>query len=257
LTQFTPPQSVISKIEQLDAQSMFTDFEIQYLQGARGTVVNCDYFPVTINSFPTNPATGQPFTPTQFLNHVRKYINSFINTNYSSFSPSTVTGINESQIWNSSNGLGAILHIDIPFPGGDGSVICSQHNNSSWILTTIEVPYGSNQGEDGIHPVSGNREFGIFQNPNGSYTFYTRAVDRMTDSFESTFAENSTIFLNAFENPDLLWNSLTNKVSNYVQNNGGSAITPVATNNKIWRPNWYKVRQYLRGEVPLSALGCH
>ena len=129
-----------------------------------------------------------------------------------------------------------------------------KHNNSTWIFTTIEVPYGS-QGYDGEHPVSGNREFGIFQNPDGSYTFYARGVDRITDFFDSSWAENITS--NPFENPDLLWGSLTEKVSNYVQNNGGNAVTPISIDNKKWRPNWNKVKQYLNGQIPLSGLGCN
>ncbi len=95
----------------------------------------------------------------------------------------------------------------------------------------------------------------IFQNPDGSYTFYTRGVDRIFQSLDSSWAENVTE--NPFENPDLLWGSLTSKVSYYVQNNGGNAITPISTNNKKWRPNWNKVKQYLNGQIPLSGLGCN
>jgi hypothetical protein len=142
-------------------------------------------------------------------------------------------------------------------PAGDGSVICSQYNNTSLTFTTIEVPWGFDEGEDGIHPVSGNREFSIVQNPNGSYTFFTRAADRMTDSFDSTIAENGTIFGNPFENPDSLWNSLKSEVHTFVQNNNGSSVAPSSNDNKIWRPNWSKVRQYLRGEVSISELGCN
>jgi hypothetical protein len=256
LTQFTPPQAVINKINTLDSQS-FGDFNIQYISAAKGAAINLDYFPLTINQLPTNPTNGQQFTPSQFLSYIRKNINSFVNTNISEFSPSTITGINETQLWNSNNPLGAILHINIPSPAGDGSVICSQYNNTSWTFTTIEVPWGPSEGQDGIHPVSGNREFGIVQNPNGSYTFFTRAADRMTDGFESTIAENGTIFANPFANPDSLWNSLKSKVHTFVQNNNGSSITPSSNDNKIWSPNWSKVRQYLRGEVSISELGCN
>lgn len=101
LTQFSPPQSVKNKIESLNNQSIFTDYNIQYLDHAAGAAINLDYFPVTINQMPTNPQTGNQFTPSQFLNYVRLNINNFVNTNISSFSPSTITGINESAIWNS------------------------------------------------------------------------------------------------------------------------------------------------------------
>jgi hypothetical protein len=257
LIKFSPPQSVKDKIQKLDNQSLLTNYNIQYLEHASGAAINLDYFPVTINSLPKNPATGIKFTPTQFLNYVRLNINNFVDTNISRFSPTTLTtGYNESQIWNSSNPLGAIIHIDIPQPAGDASVICSVSDSNHWVFTTIEVPYGIFQGQDGIHPVSGNREFGLIQNSNGTYTFYTRGVDRMTDGFESSAAENSTIFVDPFANPDKLWNSLKTKVANFVQNNGGSSVTPTTSQNVIWRPDWYKVRQVLRGEIPISDLGC-
>ncbi|MCA6421241.1 MAG: hypothetical protein IM568_00305 [Flavobacterium sp.] len=256
LTQFIPPQSVINKIENLDSQ-FFGVFDIQTISNAKGAAINLDYFPLTINQLPNNPSTGQQFTPTQFLNYIRRNINLFVNTDISEFSPSTITGIDESQIWYSNNPIGAIIHINIPLPAGDGSVICSQYNTTSWTFTTIQVPWGVNQGQDGIHPVSGNREFGIVQNPNGSYTFFSRAADRMTDGLESIIAENGTMFSNPFENPDSLWNSLKIKVHNFVQNNNGSSITPSSNENRIWRPAWNKVRQYLRGEVSISELGCN
>lgn len=259
LIKFTPPQSVKEKIQILDNQSMLTDYKIQYLEHAKGAAINLDYFPVTINTLPTNPTNGQKFTPTQFLNYVRLNINSFVDTSISSFTPTSLnTGYNESQIWNSSNPLGAIIHINIPGLAGDGSVICSKTDENHWVFTTIEVPYGPLQGQDGIHPVSGNREFGLIANPNGTYTFYTRGVDRMTDGFESLMAENSNIVLGSpFDRPDILWNSLKTKIHNFVQNNGGSSATPSTSQNAIWRPDWTKVRQVLRGELAISDLGCN
>ena len=121
----------------------------------------------------------------------------------------------------------------------------------------MEVPYGFDQGKDGIHPVSGNREFGLIQNSNGTYTFYTRGVDRMTDGFDSTMGENLNIILgDPFAKPDKLWNSLKTKVATFVQNNGGNSVAPTISQNVIWRPDWTKVRQVLRGEISISELGC-
>ena len=122
----------------------------------------------------------------------------------------------------------------------------------------IALQWSPFQGQDGNHPVNGNREFGLTQNPNGSYTFYTRGVDRMTDGLDSIIAQNANIFLGSpFDNPDLLWNSLKTKIFNFVQNNSGSAQPLSSSPNVIWRPDWYKVRQVLRGEIPISDLGCN
>jgi hypothetical protein len=259
LIQLSIPQLVKDKIQTLDNQSVLTDYNIQYLEHARGAAINLDYFPVTINVLPINPLTGMQFTPSQFLNYVRLNINNFVNTSISSFSPTTLnTGFNETQIWNSTNPLGAIIHINIPQPAGDGSVVCSETDSNHWVFTTLEVPWSpSDDNADGIHPVSGNREFGLVHNSNGSYTFYTRGVDRMTNGFESIIGENSNIVMGSpFDNPDILWNSLKTKVYNFVTSNGGLAQPVLNIDNKIWRPNWVKVRQVLRGDIPISDLGC-
>lgn len=80
----------------------------------------------------------------------------------------------------------------------------------------------------------------------------------MTDSFDSTIAENGNIILGSpFDKPDILWNSLKTKVFTFVQDNGGSSVTPSPSQNVIWRPDWTKVRQVLRGEVAISDLGCN
>lgn len=255
LVQFSPPQSVKNKINSLD-ESNFGDYNIQYITHAKGAIANMDYFPVEISVLPTNPSTGQQYTPSQFLHHIRKNLNSFVDTSLCSFSPSQITGYNESQIWNSDNPVGAIIHININASAGDGSVICSESTTSKWKFTTIEVPWDLSDGYDGIHPVSGTREFGLIQNPNGSYTFYTRGVDRITDGFESTLAENSTMWMDAFEEADALWNSLRSKVHNYVQMNNGTVQPLNSTPNKIFRPDWNSVRRVLKGEIPISELGC-
>ena len=255
IVQHTPPQSVLDKIQNLDENS-FGDFDVQNIKDASGAVVNMDYFPVKINELPNNPATNDQFSPNEFLEHIRKNINSFIDTNLSEFSPSEVTGIDEEVIWNSDNPIGSILHIDISGGPGDGSVICSQHSPTKWTFTTIEVPYNLFvQGYDGEHPVSGNREFGIEQNNDGSYTFYTRGVDRITTPFDSGIAQ---IFYgdNAFDDPDALWNSFKTGVHEFVEINGGYSQQPTDFDNSISRPNWDDVRNVLEGNKPISDLGC-
>lgn len=254
LANYQIPTSVIEKINALDLSS-YGDYNIQRLKDGKGAIVNMDLFAVNISTLPINPITNSTFTPKEFLKHIRLNINDFVNTSLSSFSPSTITSYNEHQIWNSSNPLTAIIHINIAPPAGDGSVICSKAEDDSWIFTTIEVPWGYGQGYDGIHPVSGNREFGLIENINGSYTFYTRGIDRMTDSFESLYAENTTIIGSAFDTPDMLWNSLRNGVHDFVENNSGNADNLNDTPPITFRPAWNQVRRVLIGEIPISELG--
>ncbi|RAV27409.1 hypothetical protein [Sinomicrobium soli] len=70
--------------------------------------------------------------------------------------------------------LRAVIGIDIKGPDNE-SVIVSDYNTEKWTFSTIFDP------KYGEHPVSGNRDFGYTQNGDGSYTFYTRGVDRLTD----------------------------------------------------------------------------
>jgi hypothetical protein len=79
-------------------------------------------------------------------------------------------------------------------------------------FSTITSPLDYN------HPVSGNREFGIFENPNGDgYTFYIMGVDRQSDWM---FALANT-FGNSFAKADELWSSIQKNMTNFLNNQGG------------------------------------
>lgn len=148
---------------------------IQDINDAYSSIVNMDYFPITVNQLPI--VQGTRLTAEEFLTHIRKNINDFVHTNLAKFTPYEWPSYNEAALWNSSNPLGAVIEIDIAEYMGvsdDGSVIVSGYSPDKWTFTTIYDPkYGS-------HPVSGHRDFGYVENPNGSYTFYTRGVDRLT-----------------------------------------------------------------------------
>ena len=238
-----PLDEVISKITELeqsypDAIALFAgDFEIQNLSDASGTVVNMDYFSVNVTTLPIG------MTAEDLLYEIRTNINSFINTEYSEFSPyDEYSGYpyNEGSIWNSSNPLGAILHIKIP--KDQGSVICSDYQDNYWRFTTISAPY------DWTHPVSGTREFGFTPNSDGSYSFYTRGVDRITQSINEWFGESAT-----FEGADNLWTSLQSGIEFYINTNGGNA----QANDPIReRPDWEKLEMFLTGVISIEKFGC-
>ncbi|MDZ4146790.1 MAG: hypothetical protein U1C58_00755, partial [Flavobacteriaceae bacterium] len=254
LAQHIPPQNVLDKLRQIDKNNttLFGDFEVQFIQDAKGAVINMDYFPVIIDRLPNNPNTGQQFTPNGFLEYIRKNINNFINTELTEFIPNFQTGFNEQDIWLSSSPVGAIYSLNIP-DGHDGSVVCSEYNiNSSWIFTTLSMPWGFAQGLDGPHPVSGNREWGYSQNTDGSYTFFTRAVDRMESSLDVEIASYLTAG-NPFSGADALWLSFQQKVQNFTNLNGGIGNIALPSIN---RPNWDEVKEVLLGNRPISDLGC-
>ena len=211
--------------------------KVQKIDDAYSSIVNLDYFPVTVDELPV--IGGVRATPEQFLQHIRKNINNFVDTYYSEFAPYNWYGVDDTHLWNSNNPLGAVVAIDI---GGldNGSVIVSSSSSEKWTFTTIFDP------QYGEHPVSGNRDFGYVENNDGSHTFYTRGVDRLT-SWDGEFAR--FMFDDyPFNAADALWTSFQNEVANFVNNHGGNATVDPT---EIARPEWADI---VDGVKPLSTL---
>tara|TARA_R110002124_G_scaffold250993_1_gene416125 strand:- start:55 stop:1530 length:1476 start_codon:yes stop_codon:yes gene_type:complete len=189
LAQHTAPQSVQNKINNLPS-SLTNNFEIQSLSEANGTMVNLDYFSVSVTNLPNNPNTNTQFTADEFLDYIRRNFNDFVEG--STFEPYCEIASmcqTETDLWSSNNPLSSIIYIDIPLD--DGVVVCTEYTNSYWYFMTMNAPYSGN------HPVSGTRQFGYEQNLDGIYNFFVRGVDR----FDSNIDENlawATQFGNAF-----------------------------------------------------------
>ena len=248
---FQPPAAIIDKLNTVyniitipgtayDQPAMtFDDIaRVQDINDAYSPIVNMDYFSVKVNTLPI--VNGTRLTADQFLHYIRTNINSFVDDNISSFDPYEYGSTNDANLWNSSNPTGAIVSIDIF--GNDGSVITSSNSNNKWTFTTIHDPL------NGEHPVSGNRDFGYTTNSDGSYTFYTRGVDRITDLF-TTLVQSTTGFV--FTSADALWESFQNGINNFVLNNNG--ISDVE-DPQILRPDWQTVVDVINGTKPLSTL---
>lgn len=212
---------------------------IQDINNAYSTVVNLDYFPITVSQLPI--VNGNRLTPSEFLSHIRLNINNFVNTNKAQFEPYNYLGIDDRGLWNSNNPLDAVILINM-FGPDNGSVIVSHYSADKWTFTTITEPiYGT-------HPVSGNRDFGYTQNTNGSYTFYSRGVDRLT-TWYSTAAQS--ILQVPFSQADALWASFQQKVSEFVNQNGGTATIAAS---HIERPNWVRIQEVINGHRSIDYL---
>ncbi|QIH36770.1 hypothetical protein [Sphingobacterium sp. DR205] len=243
---FTPSGAIIDRLNQLSASPHIVPglnspiiARIQNIDNAYSSVVNMDYFSVNVNKLPT--VGNEQMSAENFLQMIRVNINGFVDQNRSKFTPYNYYGVNDNDLWNSPNPLGAIIGIDIPGPD-NGSVIVSKSTSTGWTFTTINDP----KYQD--HPVSGNRDFGYQQNSDGSYTFFTRGVDRITN-WDGTLLQE--IAQTPFTQADILWSSFQGKIANFVNQNKGNATinTPL-----VHRPNWSLVKAVMDGQRPLSDL---
>ncbi|KMQ64456.1 hypothetical protein IVN40_05300 [Chryseobacterium indologenes] len=247
MAKFAIDQSTKDKIRKFDVAYFGSPVSHALdINDAFSPLVNMDYFPINIDKMPT--INGKTATPEQFQEHIRKNINNFVDTYYSKFSPYDKWGVADQNLWNSSNPKNAVITIDILGPD-NGSVIVSKYNSGGWTFTTIFEPQYKG------HPVSGNRDFGFVKNANGSYTFYTRGVDRLSYIDGSNFQAVANFFgvpnAGPFGKADALWNSYQKMVSDFVNKNGGKAAPG---KQEIHRPDWNTVKDVIDGKKPLSTL---
>jgi hypothetical protein len=240
----------IDSIKTVARTAWLDGFSVQTLDNAYGKKVNCDYFSVNIKSLPKG------MTPDALVEFFRKNTNMFSNPN-ASFSPYSDGKFSDSAKFNLpyEQSVGALVHLQMP---NNGTVIESNYyRNAStnpekyrFVYTTLTSPLDNN------HPVSGNREFGIFGNASTGYTFYTMGVDRISDW---EFATADLVSFGAiFKGADALWTVMQNNMKNYINANGGNATinTPVKA-----RPFWNDVHNFLLGnkvtyQQLLAELGC-
>jgi len=105
---------------------------------------------------------------------------------------------------------------------------------------------------DDNHPVSGNREFGIYNDPSrpGEYTFYTMGVDRISDwMFNLMNVPRNTIF----NGGDELWSNMQKNIVNYINHNGGRATYYSPSKITVY-PQWENVKEYLYGRISFLEL---
>ena len=234
----------IATIAQQAPTSYIDGFHIQNINNASGAKVNCDYFPVHITKLP--PGT----TADGLLEYFRLNINQFIDPSIGvSFSPYTDGSFSDAAQLNNpyEQSIGALIHIKML---DDGSVVESDYWRSTntnpqrnrFTFTTITSPLDYN------HPVSGNREFGIFGDPAANdFTFYTMGVDRTSDWMFSLVNSKNTVFNGA----DALWTNIQKNMVKYINTNGGQAMQQVPI---IARPNWDDVKDYLQGKIDFTEL---
>ncbi|WP_345991826.1 hypothetical protein AAEU33_07635 [Chryseobacterium sp. Chry.R1] len=119
-------------------------------------------------------------------------------------------------------------------------------STNAWVFTTITSPW------DSEHPVSGNRFFSYYMSGQDMY-IYTRGVDRVNLPIFNAFPPEKNP---AFNGADELWKGMQTKLKKFVKDNGGGENGATIMPPKTYRPDWVKIKDYIKGNKSLSSLGC-
>jgi len=134
--------------------------------------------------------------------------------------------------WNSSDPTGSIVVFDAKSGLDESPVFTSKSEANYWVFTPLMTTW------EFKHPLAGHRQFGLTKNENGTYTFYTRGVDRMfgfEDAAANYFFNSSHDWF--FKQGDELWNYVMDKVVEDINKEEGEAKK---THNFNRRVNWKK-----------------
>jgi RHS repeat-associated protein len=186
----------------------------QNLSNSKGSVQNYDYYSASF-TLPKNMTMNDVF------NYLRENFTEFKKgaTQTEKFDPA---GRKEQALFTSNNPLSSVMKftVDPGFPLGlvkeRMSVITSKfqmnENSMSWVFSPI---YNDQSGAG--HPLAGNRQFGIVNNGNNTYTFFTRGTDKAygyIDGFKQK---------DIFEGANSLWTNVISNFSNYINQQGGTS----------------------------------
>ena len=102
-------------------------------------------------------------------------------------------------------------------------------------------------------PFSGHRQWGLTTLPNGKKAFYTKGVDRYF--FPPVNGQGHAILAYlfekvAFDGADDLWSSFQDKIEEYVNNHGGTAIksNPIVKRPKVGTA----LKALFKGSTPIT-----
>lgn len=185
----------------------------QEMDWAFGDDLNNDLYAVRITQLPEGMSSAE------MMSFIRKNFNSFMSFD---LEPNWDGGKSK-ELWNSDNPVGSIMVFS---DWRDSAAVLTTHANAnSWLFT----PVGT--GWDWEHPLAGHRQFGLIDNKDGSFSFYTRGVDMMWDMEDQLYNKGwiGWVFGDLTDSPsffntaDKLWNEVMDNVVEYVNKNGGAA----------------------------------
>jgi len=141
------------------------------------------------------------------------------------------------KLWNSDNPTGAVM-VFYPTSAPDQSaVVTSTSGSNYWVFTPIWTT------QNWRHPLAGQREFGLTANEDGTFTFYTRAIDRMWTLQDAMYNYAGFQFYKSFGivnrnvffdiDAPAVWGSLFNNYVEFINNTGGAASRTETISKRI------------------------
>lgn len=264
LSSFEVPQSCNDRLSNLGS-----GWSNQDILDGNSPTVNLDRHSVTIQNLPDLNGDGFS-TSEELFDDIRKNFPNYANgqTTVEIAGPDYDVSWtwnffgNDINLWESENPVTTILNIDVTTAYfwniiDDATVINSSYDSGCcWVFSTIKTPQFT-EPYDGSHPVSGNRQFGLINNGDGTYEFYTKAADRgklvqlLRPFAFLTFNDMEEIF---YQITDDTWNNLMDNIVSEVNSHGGTAVK----NSQIKkRPKWEDVKNKLRANAPLTSINCN
>ena len=249
-------------------QSLGENHFIQSIDDAFAPIMNMDYFSVQATELPM--AWGQQNIFTAF-EYFRKNLNSDEFVGGQGGCPNTDFRYRDlpfdEQLWQNGDVLGTVFSINL-VPGGldDGAVIASQYDfypveeKAAWTFSTMHqdnlfevTPENHGRFDDGNHPVSGNRQFGLFHTDDGNYEYFTMGADRITTWWQYFMAWSLEAFSDPYGIADPVWDCTQNQIQEYLNSQGIAGFKQ----QQKQRPKFSEIRNLLKNEPTITFLPCY
>jgi hypothetical protein len=222
--------------------------------------LNLDFYPVQVLKLPS--IGGTELDGEHILMVIRRNLTDFLDRSivwfdaYPTGKDKDGVECDEGKLWFSDNPLTALMHFHLQVRlqhvdmGGEdrASVVCGEFASDHWIFSTLKTP------EDGNHPVSGNRQFGVaalaagkslgplydktgmfFDNKDKDALFiFTRGADRVTNVAHQIGSET------VFAGGHACWLSFQQKIMSWINAHGGAAVIPGFISER-W--DWNSIKQ--------------
>ena len=225
------------------------EWSVQRLEDAYGAVVNLDYYAVQLSLPASMGSAARRAQARALFETIRVQFARFLGD--TEFWPSHNSAGDDfwGMEWARWRGgvLGTYAEFDLPIPfvpdpADRLGVLATAYETGPpvwrWRFTTVSSP----PGRAGSHPVSGTREFGIREQVDGTYVFYTRGIDRLSDRFQESVDL-------AFDGGHDLWQLVQSEVAADATARGWAATVMPGV---FYRPDWVSLEDYFAGALSLS-----